>query len=213
MDSCPTRRSVAVAVSLISEGRTIGAGLPERPDRVVAIVSERFHPIELILGLKLLAHRHHRLLELLILQLGFCQLDLRASHDGFVDDLGSYEKRLVFSHQAEIIPLTDDGKLVPVVKNYDPFAGAVDDLLPFCGKRIVADGLMINSPKMRMFMLQFKKLAKNGKWSRATQFTKNWGNANPGKKANQWFHHDKRVKAEIARGGVLGVPGLKPPKQ
>lgn len=56
--------------------------------------------------------------------------------------------------------LRDDGRLIPVVKNFDPFAGAIDDLLPFCGQRIIADGLLIENPKMPLFMLQFKKSGK-----------------------------------------------------
>ncbi len=109
--------------------------------------------------------------------------------------------------------LRDDGRLIPVVKNFDPFAGAIDDLLPFCGKRIVADGLLIENPKMPMFMLQFKKPAKDGKWSRANWFTRNWSKANPGKKAAEWYQSDTRVKTELKQTGILGIPGLKPPKE
>lgn len=112
--------------------------------------------------------------------------------------------------------LFDNGKLVPVVKNNDPFAGAVADLISFCGKRIVADGLLISNPKMPMFQLQFKRAAPKGKpkgpWSRANWFSKEWAKQNPGKAGNQWFRHDKRVKDALAKGGVLGIPGLKPPK-
>ena len=112
--------------------------------------------------------------------------------------------------------LFDNGKLVPVVKNNDPFAGAIADLLPFCGKRIVADGLLISNPKMSMFQLQFKRAAPKGKpkgkWSKANWFTKDWAKANPGKKGAQWFRHDQRIKDLIAKDGVLGIPGLKPPK-
>lgn len=112
--------------------------------------------------------------------------------------------------------LFDDGRLVPVVKNNDPFAGAVADLLPFCGKRIVADGLMIDNPKMPMFQLQFKRAAPEGrpkgKWSRANWFSKDWAKANPGKDGDRWFQHDARVRELLARDGVLGVPGLKPPE-
>jgi hypothetical protein len=112
--------------------------------------------------------------------------------------------------------LFDNGRLVPVVKNNDPFAGAVEDLIPYCGKRIVADGLMISNPKMHIFQLQFLRAAPKGKpkgnWSGAKWFTRNWAKANPGKKANQWFRHDPRVKELIAKDGVLGIPGLKPPK-
>ncbi|MAF95865.1 MAG: hypothetical protein CMM60_08950 [Rhodospirillaceae bacterium] len=106
--------------------------------------------------------------------------------------------------------LRDDGTLVLAVKNFDIFAGAADDLKGFCNKRIVADGLLINNPKMPLFALQFKKLAPDGKWSRANQFGKDWSKANGGKKAGQWFKNDPRIKKVIAEKGVFGIPGLKP---
>ena len=112
--------------------------------------------------------------------------------------------------------LFDNGKLVPAVKNNDPFAGAIADLLPFCGKRIVADGLLISNPKMSMFQLQFLRAAPKGQpkgeWSGAKWFTRNWVKANPGKKGEQWYKHDRRVTDLIAKDGVLGIPGLKPPE-
>ena len=106
--------------------------------------------------------------------------------------------------------LRDDGTLVLAVKNVDIFAGAVNDLIGFCGKRIIADGLLVNNPKMPLFALQFKKLAPDGKWSRANQFTKDWVKANPGKKGGQWFKNDATIKKVIADHGVFGIPGLKP---
>jgi len=106
--------------------------------------------------------------------------------------------------------LMDDGKLVPVVKNFEPFAGAANDLIKYCNKRIVADGLMIENPKMPMFTLQFSKLAKNGKWARANQFGKNWSKANGGKNPGQWFRNDPAVISIIKKNGVFGIPGLKP---
>ena len=107
--------------------------------------------------------------------------------------------------------LRDDGTLVLVAKNFDPFAGAANDLIEFCGKTITADGLMIKDPLMPLFVLQFKRLAPDGKWSRGNQFTKDWAAANPGKgKPNQWFRNDAEVKRILAKKGVLGIPGLKP---
>jgi hypothetical protein len=112
--------------------------------------------------------------------------------------------------------LFDDGKLVPAVKNAEAFAGAVDDLLPFCGQRIVADGLMISNPKMPMFLLQFKRSAApgkpKGKWSGANWFGKNWSKANGGKDSSDWFRNDTRIKEILAKDGILGIPGLKPPE-
>lgn len=106
--------------------------------------------------------------------------------------------------------LFDDGRLVPVVKNGEPFAGATDDLIKYCNKRIVADGLMISNPKMPLFALQFSRLAPDGKWSRSNQFGKDWSKANGGKKPGQWFRQDARIKKLIKEQGVFGIPGLKP---
>ena len=108
--------------------------------------------------------------------------------------------------------LKEDGILVLVAKNFDIFAGAAADLKGFCGKRIVADGLLIKTPHMPLFALQFKRLAPDGKWSRANWFTKEWSKANGGKEGGQWFRHDQAVKDEIETNGVFGIPGLKPPE-
>lgn len=106
--------------------------------------------------------------------------------------------------------LLDDGTLIPAVKNFDPFAGTTDDLIGFCGQRVIADGLIIRDPLMPMFVVQFKRLAPDGEWRRGNQFTKNWAQANPGKPANQWFRHDATVAEVIEQKGVYGIPGLKP---
>ena len=106
--------------------------------------------------------------------------------------------------------LQKDGRLLLVLKNFDPFAGGVNDLIGFYGKTITADGLYIANPKMPMFALQFKRLAPDGKWSRANQFGKDWSAANGGKKANQWFRQDATVKKLIEEKGVFGLPGVKP---
>jgi len=106
--------------------------------------------------------------------------------------------------------LKDDGKLLLVAKNFDIFAGAVVDLLPFCGKRIVADGLMITTPHMPLFALQFKRLAPDGKWGRANNFIKQWSAAHPGRNGQKWFRLDSSVTSVIKADGVFGIPGLKP---
>ena len=109
--------------------------------------------------------------------------------------------------------LQADGKLVLPVKNQDIFAGVIQDLLPFCGKTVTADGLMITTKHMPVFALQFKREAPDGKWSRANWFGKEWSKANGGQKSGQWFKSDPRVLKAIKRDGVYGIPGLKPPKE
>ncbi len=104
--------------------------------------------------------------------------------------------------------LTADGTLIPAVKNFDPFAGAVNDLQPFCGQVITVDGLLVRNPAMTMFVVQYKKPA-GGAWSRGNWFTRDWQKANGGNGA-QWFRNDPTVKALIAEQGVFGIPGLEP---
>lgn len=110
--------------------------------------------------------------------------------------------------------LTEEGKLLLVTKNMDIFAGGTEDLIGFCGKKVVADGLYIKNPKAPMFALQFKRLAPDGKWGRATSFSKAWAKKNgfgaDSEEAGEWFRHDPTIKKVIGKDGVLGIPGLKP---
>ncbi len=106
--------------------------------------------------------------------------------------------------------LQDDGKLLLAAKNFEIFAGATKDLLPFCNKRIIADGLMIKNDKVNMFALQFLRLAPDGEWNRANAFISSWAKDNPGKNKDEWFRNDSMVQQEIAERGVFGIPGLKP---
>ena len=89
-----------------------------------------------------------------------------------------------------------------------PFLAA-QGLHGFCGKKIIAAGLLIKNPKIHLFALQFKKLVPDGKWSRANQFGKDWSKANGGKAAGQWFKNDKTIKKIIAEQGVFGIPPIR----
>ena len=106
--------------------------------------------------------------------------------------------------------LFDDGRLVPVVKNFDIFAGATADLIQFCDQRITADGLLIDDPDMPLFALQFKRLAPDGTWGRANQWGKDWSKANGGKASGAWYKSDAMVLSTIKADGVFGIPGLEP---
>ncbi len=105
--------------------------------------------------------------------------------------------------------LRDDGTLLPVVKNFEPFAGATVELRPFCGRKVLADGLIIENDKARLFALQFVRPLPDGKWRRANRFGRAWAKSHPGKDPGQWFRHDERVGEIIARDGKLGIRGLK----
>jgi len=106
--------------------------------------------------------------------------------------------------------LKEDGTLLLVPKNLDTFAGAASDLIAFCQKQIIADGLLIKNEKVNMFALQFLRLAPDGEWQRASSFIKNWAKQNPEKDADEWYRFDPMIQAEIKKNGVFGIPGLVP---
>ncbi len=105
--------------------------------------------------------------------------------------------------------VTDDGKLLPVFKNFVAFAGATAELADFCGKRVTADGLLATNRGLTIFALQFVREAPDGKWRRANRFTPKWAEANgvaaDSKQAKRWFRNDPKVKARLARDGILGL--------
>ncbi|MCH7793712.1 MAG: hypothetical protein IH900_01030 [Proteobacteria bacterium] len=105
--------------------------------------------------------------------------------------------------------LKDDGTLVLPLKNQTFFSGAVDELIDFCAKRVVADGLMVTNRGYTIFALQFVKAAPDGKWRRADRFLSKWAKRNgldpKDKKVKRWFENDPRVEALIARDGKLGL--------
>ncbi|HJP22376.1 MAG: hypothetical protein QF546_03920 [Alphaproteobacteria bacterium] len=106
--------------------------------------------------------------------------------------------------------LRDDGTLVLAMKNAGMFSGASEDLLPFCGRRIVADGLFSTNFGVRVFALQFLKPV-DGEWNNARQFIRNWSKTRGLKitdpKAKSWFRHDEKIKAVIAEQGPTGLKG------
>jgi hypothetical protein len=105
--------------------------------------------------------------------------------------------------------LTDEGRLVLPVKNQTVFSGAADELIDFCAKRVIADGLFTTNRGHTIFALQFVKEAPDGKWRRANRFLPKWAERNgldpDDKKVKQWFRHDPVVKRLIAEQGKLGL--------
>jgi hypothetical protein len=105
--------------------------------------------------------------------------------------------------------VTDAGALVLPTKNFTAFSGAAAELIDFCGKQVVADGVFTTNRGVRIFALQYVKEAPDGKWRKANRFVPKWAEANGfkpgGPEAKQWFRHDPRIKAVIARDGVLGL--------
>ena len=105
--------------------------------------------------------------------------------------------------------VNDEGRLILLLKNQVAFAGAAEELVDFCAKRVVADGLMVTNRGYTFMALQFVREAPEGPWKRANRFTGKWaarnGVAADSDAAKQWFYNDPRVEDLIARHGKLGL--------
>lgn len=103
--------------------------------------------------------------------------------------------------------LTTDGKLIPPMKNgQTSFNGTIDDLLPFCGKNVEVDGLLVGAGiPQQLYQIQLIKV-EGGEWAKANLHTKTWKKKYPdagGK--GPWFRRDPRVKAQLDKDGWLGL--------
>jgi len=105
--------------------------------------------------------------------------------------------------------LNDEGRLILPLKNQVPFAGAADELIDFCAKRVVADGLMVTNKGYTFMALQFVREAPEGPWRRANRFQGKWAKRNgvaaDSDAASQWFYNDPRVSDLVSRQGKLGL--------
>jgi len=105
--------------------------------------------------------------------------------------------------------LNSAGKLTLPLKNQTLFSGAALELIDFCGKQVIADGLMITNRGYTFFALQFVREAPDGKWRKANRFLGKWAKANGipanSDKVDQWYEHDPNVKRVLAKDGKLGL--------
>ena len=102
-----------------------------------------------------------------------------------------------------------DGTLRLAHKNFTPFAGAAAELIDFCGKRVIVDGLFTTNRGYTLFALQYVREAPKGKWRRANRFLPKWakefGFAADGPEVKRWFRNDPRVQRLIETEGKLGL--------
>lgn len=106
--------------------------------------------------------------------------------------------------------LRTDGTLVLVFKNVQPiFSGAVEDLLPYCGKEVEVDGLFaaFDDAPAKAYQVQLIREKGDETFSRTNRWTKVWNAANPdlAKVKGPWFRKEPRINALIARDGYLGL--------
>ena len=104
--------------------------------------------------------------------------------------------------------MTEDGKLRLPVKGQTLFANAIPDLLPYCGKKVWIDGLLIENPVMTIVHVQGMRENADQKWKQTEAFEAEWTAKNG--KAEEWQRADPLVKEVIAANGVFGIKGLAP---
>lgn len=102
---------------------------------------------------------------------------------------------------------TAEGRLVPVIKNAQPFFGAAIELLPHCGKTVTLDGLFTGHSGYRVYVVQ--AVQAEGVTIKATKGVAKWAKDNgidpADKKTRTWYWHDPKIKAAIAKDGYFGI--------
>lgn len=101
-----------------------------------------------------------------------------------------------------------DGTFRLVAKSNIDFAGAIPDLIGFCGREIEADGLLIENPAVTLFFVQGVRTDAASPFTPADRFQSRW-EAQHGK-AQEWWRADPQANRLIAEDGPLGVKGLVP---
>ena len=111
--------------------------------------------------------------------------------------------------QRQLGLLREDGSLLLAVKGNTLFAGAVKDLLPFCGQSVEVDGLLIDDPLMPLYFVQAVRAGPDQAWQNAVRFEQEWAERYPDL-GPPWWIRDPTVQEYLDRDGILGIPGLEP---
>lgn len=103
-----------------------------------------------------------------------------------------------------------DGALVMASKNAQGvFTGPVEELLPYCGRTVEVDGLLVGDGEMtpaKFFQVQRIRLT-GGEWQSADRWTAVWDEERPdlaGVKG-RWYRKDPRVIQRLEADGYLGL--------
>ena len=100
---------------------------------------------------------------------------------------------------------------MPVLKNgQTSFNGAWADLLPYCGKMVEVDGLLVGDEEQtpaKLYMIQLIREDGAQEWHKANRWTKQWAKDHPEAAARKgpWFRKDPDVAEQIEKHGYLGL--------
>ena len=113
------------------------------------------------------------------------------------------------NRQLALLRAADQVMVYPLKNGQPVFSGAANELLPYCGKEVEVDGLLLTDADIglkNVFQIQLIREKGATDWVTANQWTKDWQAANPDVKGNEpWFRRDPRVNAQIAKNGYFGL--------
>lgn len=114
------------------------------------------------------------------------------------------------NRQLGLLRTADNVLVFPNKNAQSGFQGATTDLLPFCGKAVEVDGLIIEDEDIQgatnIYQLQKIRPLGTKEWTKANGWTKVWSAKYPEAKGKgPWFRRDPRVNAHIAKTGHLGL--------
>lgn len=104
---------------------------------------------------------------------------------------------------------SDQVLVLPLKNRQAAFTGAATDLLPFCGKDVEVDGVLVgdeDETPVKYYMVQTIREQGTAEWTKTDQWTRTWARNNPEAEGKgPWFRRDPRVKAKISESGYLGL--------
>jgi len=101
-----------------------------------------------------------------------------------------------------------DGTFRLIAKGNIDFAGAVPDLIGYCGRDIEADGLLIENPAITVFFVQGVRTDPALPFTPTERFKAEWETRNG--QAAEWWRADPQANRIIAEDGPFGIKGLLP---
>ena len=113
------------------------------------------------------------------------------------------------ARQLGLVRAADEVLVFPNKNSQPAFTGAAVELLPFCGKDVVVDGLLIEDPELgatNIYLVQTIAAASGGEPVKANRWTEIWAERNPDVGGDgPWFRRDPRVTSEIEEEGWFGL--------
>lgn len=113
------------------------------------------------------------------------------------------------ARQLGLVRAADDVLVYPNKNSQPLFTGAVQELLPFCGRDVTVDGLLIEDPDLgarNIYLVQTITPAEGGETVTANRWTEVWDANHPDAGGDgPWFRRDPRVNAQIEEEGWFGL--------